>query len=270
MENPTSTSGRCQLLAALDLTLAIIDPVAIDSGERLLAVGQYRHPQQGVAVIDLATRAKRWQSDWSYSTADGIDSLAFSTDGARLWVGLSGGSLRCHAVADGRLLKQTRPSPGDSVDAVRLSRDARYAVISGRNDANLTGWSGGVSRYDSFAGLIAADAPELVAPVAEDHPLVRAIVAASPGPNTLLRFRDAAPLAYSPDGALELVSQVKGHEAAPLLFVRPRSGGAPLDTLTFRRPGDFALCAAFTDDGARFWVGTQSGRLFSWSLNKNA
>jgi hypothetical protein len=263
MNEPLVGHGRCRLLDVLDPTLALIDALAVDAGEKLIAVGQYFHPREGVALVDLATRVVRWRNDWSYSTVDSVDSLAFSSDGERLWVALSGGALRGHDVADGRLLKQTRPLPGDSIDAVRLSRDARYAVVDATNDLNQTGWSGGVTRLESSSFLVAADAP---LPSGDAEPLMRAVT--RPGRNTLLRFRDAARIACSPDGAVELVSRIKGHEPAPIVEIR--QGTTLVDTITFRRPGDFALAGTFSDDGTRFWVGTQSGLLFAWSLDRSA
>jgi hypothetical protein len=278
--------SRRRNLAALDLGLQAIDAMAIDSSERLLAVGQYHYPHQGVALIDLQAsrsppargsasprssrladleaRAKRWQCDWQYSTYHELHSLAFTSDGARLWLALGDGSLRCHSVEDGRLLKETAPVSGDSIDKVRLSRDARYAVVEGSDDLNRTGWSGGVTQYQSFSVVVAADGPK---EIADEPSLVRDVTNASPGRSTLLRFRDSATLAYSRDGSLELVSRLKGHESAPLLILQERAGAA-LDEIRFRRTADFALAAVFSERA--FWVGTQSGLIFAWSVTESA
>jgi hypothetical protein len=249
MEIPASR--RCRSIAALDLQLSAIDAMAVDAAEQLLAVGQYHYPKTGVALIDMKEQKTRWSYDWQYSTYEELHSLAF---GRELWAALGDCRLRSFSLADGRLTKETGAVSGDSIGRVVLSRDARYAVIEGADDLNRTGWSGGVTRLESFREVVPAEGK------ADEEAR-----ASGPGRNLLLRFRDSASLAWSPDGKLELVSRLRGHEAAPLLVLQERSG-AILDEIRFVREADFALAATFSDDSTRFYVGTQSGLIFAWVI----
>jgi hypothetical protein len=261
---PASTSNLLRGMASFgDVKLASINALAVDAAESLLAVGQYAYPQTGVELLELATRKIRWRSAWGYSSDDAVKGLAFSRDGQRLWIALANGALRCYDVADGTLQKKTKKCPGDFITEVRLARDAQWAVARGGWDQS-TGWSGPpVDMNEYFTALLPAEA-------GDDAPrpdgLADTLLAATPPPHSLLRFRDAATLAYSPDGTRELFSIVKGHEAAPQLLLRARPDKQLLDTLTFHRPGDFALAATFTDDGAKLWLGTESGLLFGYAL----
>jgi hypothetical protein len=264
---PTSTSHVCRGIASFgDVELQTISALAIDSARTQLAIGQYFYPRQGVVLLDVPARCIRWQSDWAYSSSDDIDALAFSRDGRRVWVALSDGSLRCFGADDGELKKRTERCAGDSISDVRLSRDARFAVAQGSWDRS-TGWSGPpVDMNEYFTTLITADATAGEVDKAREPALIDAILATTTGRHALLRFKNVATLAISPDAKLDLVSVVKGHEAAPQLLVRDRASGRNIDTLTFHRPGDFALAATFTDDSKGFWVGTQSGLLFGYAL----
>ena len=256
---PVSASSLCRCTSAFEgLHSTSVIALAVDPKQSMLAVGQYSHPSAGIVLLDLNGPTERWRKQWPYNTSAWIEGMAFSTDGRRLWTALSDGRLQSHDV-DGSPLRETTAAGGDVSD-VRLGRDAQWAVVCGSWDRSpgYGAW-GAVDFNEYFTTLVAADAQ---GDATDSNELIASILSNTPAHHDLFRFRNSATLAFSPDGTLELVSVVEGHEAAPQLLVRTRFNGSILDTLTFSRARDFALAAVFAEDGVTFWIGTHSGLLF--------
>jgi hypothetical protein len=234
--------------------------LAIDAGAQLAAVGLNGYPQEGLGLVDLSTGAQRWRVDWKFSTYDCVAALAFGSGGERVWIVLGDGRLRCFAVADGRMLEERgSPAGSASVEAVHLLRDASYAVVSTSLD-ETPGWSAFTATITTADELIAVEGPPLKG---DTRAHVQAIIASSP---VVRRVDDVMRLAYSPDGTLELVSYSQKGKPLRLEIVR-RTDKSVLDSLTFTGKGDRPISGFFSDDSARFWIGTWSGSIFACAID---
>jgi hypothetical protein len=246
---------------ALDLKATTIRAIAVDSRERFVAISQYDHPREGVALVDLSSGSIAWRAWWEFSTSDMVHSVAFTRDGERLWVALSSASLRCYAAADGVLFRET-PSSSD-VESAKLSRDARYAVIRGSVD-RTPGWFAFAATIETFEVVEPAD--EALPASADRKAMIEAVARTCAEPSvTVLRFGGKAPIAHSPDGALEVVCEYDERSGRSRFIVRSRSTATDLDVVELPSY-EGALCATFTDDSARFYVGTSKGRVLGFSV----
>lgn len=239
-------------------SMVIAMAVAPDAAS--VALGWYEHPRTGVELVETETDRTLWTTSWPYSTADFIHGVAFRRDGARIWVAMSDGRLRCYAAADGVLLRETAATCA-SVRSVILARDASYAVARGTVERNPTGWYAVASSEDEVTELIEAEGPS---PPADTAACIANVVASAPGPNTLLRFGGEAPLAYSHDGKLELFGHAD--ESAPRVWVRARDDSRRVIDAMELPPHEVPLSGAFDDTGRRYFVGTRAGRIYGGAL----